>query len=1374
MANRRTKKPSAERLESSGEAPAPRPLADAAADTDEPGAGLPTDFPIVAIGASAGGLEALSKFFSAMPAPTGLGFVVIPHLDPTHVSHLPELLRRHTPMPVAQAQDGAQVQADHVHIIPPNASLTIKRGVLRLGAAVARPGIPRPIDGFLRSLAEYQQERAICIILSGTGSDGTLGLKAIKAEGGLVMAHSPDTAEHDGMPRSAIATGLVDYVLAVEQMPEALLDYVEHAHLRGAPIAVAAGTRPDPLHPILALLSTREGHDFRLYKKPMLLRRIQRRMGLNRIAALGDYCQYLRDTPAEIKALAKDLLIGVTEFFREPEAWAVLKQEVVPQLVAAKHPEAPIRVWVTGCATGEEAYSIGMLLLEGVASSERNGKLQIFATDIDSHALEIGRAGIYPESIASSIAGERLSRFFTRAENSYRVKKELREAVVFAAQNVIADAPFSRLDLIICRNLLIYLELELQQKLIPLFHFALNQNGYLFLGKSETVGQQLNLFEPLSKKWRIYRRKGPVRHLPVNFPLMPETLPGERPSGPRPGYPRPSNNGEVVRALLLARYAPAAVLVNRDCQTLYFHGQTDDYLAQPSGEPTDDLLAMAREGLRLKLRAALHKAMREEQPAVVVAQVKRGELSLRVQVAVTPVEDQRQGVGLWLVTFAAPPGPALEPPPRAIEESAAVRHLEDELASVKKELESVVAELESANEELKVSNEEAMSMNEELQSTNEELETSKEELQSLNEELTTVNAQLEEKVADLERANNDLDNLLTSTHIATLFLDREFRIKRYTPASTRLFNLIPSDINRPVADIANKFSDSKLLADAQKVLETLTPIEREVRTLGGEWYIQQVLPYRTHEDRIEGVVVVYTEITEIKRSEEALRETEERFRTLAETVPDIIFAHRTDGYSDYTNARYYDLTGLPPGSADGFGWTQSLHPEDWEREKSRWRQALATEQPYEIKYRLCSAAGGYRWHLTRGRPIRDASGQVTRWFGVSSDIDDLVHAQEALAQAQKMEAVGQLTGGIAHDFNNLLTVISGNLQLLETRLTDATERKLLDTAAGAAGRGAELVRGLLAFARRQVLQPQVVDLNDIVARMMPVLRRTLGEPIEIATRPGAGLWPALADPAQVEAALLNLCLNARDAMPEGGRLVLETANVTQGATALEAELTPGDYVLLCVSDSGAGMSEEIKNHAFEPFFTTKRASKGSGLGLSMVYGFAKQSGGHVKIDSERRKGTSVKLYLPRAKGAPASAVEEPSRPLEELRGLETVLVVEDDADVCALAVTYLCELGYHVLEAAEAKAALALLEAGEAIDLLFVDLVLPGTMDGHALAREAKKRRPGVRVLYTSGYPRNTIIRTGNLEESDRLLMKPYRKEDLARAVRRILDGPPR
>lgn len=1087
MVKGRTKKPPADRSGPGGDKA--RPVADALAETDEAEEGPPRGFPVVAIGASAGGLGALKRFFSAMPAQSGLGFVVIPHLDPAHVSHLPELLRRHTPMPVEQARDGALVQAEHVHIIPPNALLTIKGGVLHLGAAVARPGIPRPIDGFLRSLAEHQQERAICIIFSGTGSDGTLGLKAIKAEGGLVMVQSPDTAEHDGMPRSAIATGLVDYVLPVEQMPAALLEYFEHAHLRSGPIPIPAGTRHDPLHPILALLCTREGHDFRCYKKAMLLHRIQRRMGLNHIAAIGDYGQYLRDTPAELKALAKDLLIGVTEFFREPEAWAVLEAEVIPRLVAAKHPEAPLRVWVTGCATGEESYSIGMCLLERVASSERNGKLQIFATDIDSHALEIARVGTYPEGMASSLAPERLTRFFTRSDHSYRVKKELREAVVFAPQNLITDAPFSRLDLIICRNLLIYLEPELQQKVIALFHFALNRNGYLFLGKSETVGQQPSLFETLSKKWRIYRRSGPVRHVPADFPLLPEAQPGERPGGPRPRPPRPGDHGKVIRALLLAREA--------------------------------------------------------------------------------------------------------EPAPRPIEESAAVGHLEEELTSVKKELESVVADLESANEELKVSNEEAMSMNEELQSTNEELETSKEELQSLNEELTTVNAQLEEKVTDLERTNNDLDNLL-STHIATLFFDREFRIKRYTPASTRLFNLIPSDRNRPVADIANKFSDGHLLSDAQQVLDTLTPIEREVRTVGGEWYIQRVLPYRTHEDRIEGVVVIYTEITEFKRGEEALRESEERFRTLAETVPDIIFTHRPDGFSDYTNPRFYELTGLPPGAADGFGWTQSLHPEDWARDQSRWRQALAVEQSYEIKYRLQSAAGGYRWHLTRVRPISDLSGRVIKWFGVSSDIDDLVHAQEALAQAQKMEAVGQLTGGIAHDFNNLLTVIGGNLQLIEARFQDdAAGQKLRDAAARAVERGAERVHGLLAFARRQVLQPQAVDLNEIVAGMMPVLRQTLGEPIEIALAPGVDLWAALADPGQVEAALLNLGLNARDAMPEGGRLVLETANGTleQDATAPEAELTPGDYVLLCVSTPARGCRRRPRDR---PSSRSSRPRRGKG------------------------------------------------------------------------------------------------------------------------------------------------------------------------------------
>lgn len=838
----------------------PVALADAVGGVAHPA----LDFPVVAIGASAGALEALKHFFKAMSIPNGMAFVVVVHLDPEHVSHLPELLSQCTAMGVTQVLDGERVEENHVYLIPPKKSLTLENGCLHLDTVVARPHIPMPIDHFLRSLAEDQQDRSIALILSGTGSDGTLGLKEIKAVSGLVMAQQPETAEYDGMPRSAIATGLVDMVLPVESMPKALLDYVEHAELDGGGAeTLASETNQEHLHDLLALLRLRGGHDFRYYKNGMLLRRVRRRMGLSHISALGEYCRYVRDRPTELKALVQDLLISVTAFFREPQAWEVLATEVIPAMVESKPQDASIRVWVAGCATGEEAYSIGMLFLEQMETHPREGKIQIFATDIDKPALEIARAGRYLESIAALFTPQRLSRFFTKADGGYLIKSELREIITFAPQNLVTDAPFSHLDLVSCRNLLIYLEPELQQKVMELFHFSLNPGGYLFLGKSETVGQRRGLFELISKPWRIYRRSETIRQDRVDLPRLATYRPDaqESRSTPRPriasgGY------GEWVGNLLLQRYVPASVLVNGDYRVLYFFGQTDDYLAQQTGDPTDDLLALAREGLRLKLRAGIRQAMSEAREVSVLAEVMRGGVALPIQVTVSPMEDPIQHETLCLVTFrAVEPELATEPVSQAMEESEAIHHLEEELARVRHELESAIEDLEVSNEELRVSNEEAMSMNEELQSTNEELETSKEELQSLNEELTTVNTQLEEKIAELESSNNDLGYLFSSTHIATLFLDRNFYIKRYTPACTRLFSLIPADLNRPITDIASHCSDIEMIADARRVLETLTSSEKEVSTATGEWYLRRVSPYRTQDDRIEGVVVTFADIT---------------------------------------------------------------------------------------------------------------------------------------------------------------------------------------------------------------------------------------------------------------------------------------------------------------------------------------------------------------------------------------------------------------------------------------------------------------------------------------------------------------------------------
>jgi two-component system CheB/CheR fusion protein len=832
-------------------------------------------FPLAGMAASAGGLDAFKKFFSAMPSNSGIAFVLIPHLDPTHESLMVELIARQTPMPVVEATEGMRVEPDHVYIIPPNKYMTISDCVLRLTGPVARGGLQTPIDLFLRSLAEDRQEQAICIILSGTGAHGTLGLRAVKGNGGMSMVQEPKSAEYDRMPQSAIATGLADYVLTPEEMPEALVRYVQHSYLHGQEPDAAVEEAPDHLRQVLALLRARAKYDFSCYRKKMLLRRIERRMGLNHIEQVPAYLGFLRENPDEIKQLVRDLLISVTSFFRDPDAFGALA-EVLPSLVQSKDDDEPVRVWVPACATGEEAFSIAILLLEQLAATHKTSQLQVFATDLDEMALATARQAVYPDSIAADVSSERLSRFFFRTdEHCYRVNKALRDAVVFAIQSPIADPPFSKLDLISCRNLLIYLEPEMQRKIIALFHFALNEGGYLFLGPSETIGRETGLFEPVNKKWRVYRRVGPARPAHVDFPLV---SPAERRSEGKAAVPppalRPNQFAELTQRLLLESYAPAAVLINRAYQVLYFFGATMRYLDQPTGEPTHDLMLLARDGLRTKLRAMVHRASRELEP------IRESGIGFRrngdyvsASVTVRPVHVGKGADSLLLLTFEDEiETPAPQPAPQEHGDSSLVGHLEYELKATREDLQSTIEELESANEELKAANEEVMSMNEELQSANEELETSKEELQSLNEELSTVNGQLQDKVEDLETANNDMANLFNSTDIGTLFLDTNLRIKRFTPAATSLFNLIASDVGRPISDIVQKFNDPSLFEDAQRVQQELTPIQKEVPTHDERWCIRRILPYRTTDNRIDGVVINFVDISDRRRIEEHLRQ----------------------------------------------------------------------------------------------------------------------------------------------------------------------------------------------------------------------------------------------------------------------------------------------------------------------------------------------------------------------------------------------------------------------------------------------------------------------------------------------------------------------
>lgn len=980
----------------------------------DPGEHKPAGPPIVGIGASAGGLDAFKKFFAAMPDGSGLAFVLIPHLDPKHESLMVELIARHTPMPVVEAGEGMAVEPNHVYVLPPNKYMTITGGVLHLTGPVERFGSQTSIDLFLRSLADDRLERAICIIMSGTGAHGTLGLKAVKAAGGMAMVQDPATADYGRMPQSAVGTGLADYVLPVEQMPAALLKYVKHFYVNGGSVVEVVREAPDDLNQVLALLRARTKYDFHCYRKKMLVRRIERRMGLNHFGNLAEYLSHLRNHPDEVRRLARDLFISVTSFFRDGEAFEALESQVIDSLVRVKDSDAPLRVWIPGCATGEEAYSLAILLLERLAGAQKNCRLQVFATDVDEAALETARQGVYPDSIAPDVSPERLARHFTRADGTlYQVNKQVREPVVFAVQNLINDAPFSKLDLISCRNLLIYLEPEVQKKVVTLLHFALSEGGYLFLGPSETIGRQTDLFEPLSKKWRIYRRTGPTRLERVEFPI---SLQPEQPGRPRrlreAGRDRPVNLAELTQRLVVEELGLAAVLINREYEILYFLGPTTRYLDVPTGEPTQDLMMMAREGLRTKLRSAIRKALGEKETVVLTdVQVKRNGDYYPICATVRLVEQPRAAEGLILITFQdqTDTSAGAAPRPTPAPEESLVRQLESELRATKEDLQSTIEELESTNEELKVSNEEVMSMNEELQSANEELETSKEELQSLNEELTTVNNQLQDKVEDLETTTNDITNLLNCTDIATVFLDTQFHIRRFTPPSTRLFSLIATDVGRPLSDIAGKFADAELLAHAEQVLRDLRPIEKEIRT-EDHWWLRRILPYRTLDNRIEGVVLTFSDVTELRRADLERRRSEQRFRIMADSAPVLIWICDTEKAYTWFNKPWLDFVGGSLEQELGDGWARNIHSDDLDLYQRTSRSAFEARGPFAIEYRLRRRDGVFRWVLDNGVPLSGDDDEFTGYIGSCIDITDRKQAETELKKREaELELVAKTT-----------------------------------------------------------------------------------------------------------------------------------------------------------------------------------------------------------------------------------------------------------------------------------------------------------------------------------------------------------------------------
>lgn len=839
-------------------------------------------FPIVAIGASAGGLEALEQFFSHVPADSGMAFVVIQHLDPERKGMMPELLQRATSMAVMQARNRVKVKPNCVYVIPPNSELSILHDSLHLLEPVAPRGLRLPIDFFFRTLADDRHEQAIGVILSGMGSDGTLGARAIKEHGGLVLAQEALSAKFDSMPSSVINAGLADIIASAEKLPQCIIEMLDSSPATPTgsdAIALESEEQKSAFAKICVLLKERTSHDFSLYKKTTVYRRIERRMAIHQIEHIADYVPYLRKNPQELDLLFKELLIGVTSFFRDPATWSYLQDKALPELLATYPAGTALRAWVAGCSTGEEAYSLAITfreLEERLNPADRHS-LQIFATDLDPDAIERARQGIYPPNIAANISEERLKRFFVEnaTGQGYRVAKDIREMVVFAPQNIIMDPPFTKLDILTCRNLLIYLGPELQKKLLPLFHYSLKPGGILMLGSAESIGSFGNLFEPLEGKARLFRRgRSPLPNAVLDFPTRQFSLKAEKLMDTKPESGA-NNLQRLADDLLLQNFSPVAVLVNATGDLVYISGRTSKYLEPAAGKVNWNIYAMAREGLRQAIALALPKALRSGETAHCQNLCVDGNGgSQMLNLTVHPIQEPAGLRGMAMLVFTdipTPPAPVSVSGKRSPRRSERELAMEQALARAVQETQSLREEMQTSQEEVKSASEELQSTNEELQSTNEELTTSKEEMQSLNEELQTVNVELQSKVDELSSANNDMKNLLNSTDMATVFLDNALHVRRFTTQATRLFKLIASDVGRPLSDIVTDLAYPELKLDAEEVLRTLVFSDREIVTSDGRWFQVKIMPYRTLENVIDGVVITFNDISRAKILEAELR-----------------------------------------------------------------------------------------------------------------------------------------------------------------------------------------------------------------------------------------------------------------------------------------------------------------------------------------------------------------------------------------------------------------------------------------------------------------------------------------------------------------------
>ena len=1314
---------------------------------------------VVGIGASAGGLDPLVRFFENLPKDTGMAFVIVQHLSPDFKSLMDELLARHTPLPIHLVEDGMPVEADHIYLIPAKKEMIVSGGRLLLSERGRQQELTLPIDVFFRSLAQDYGSKAVAIVLSGGGSDGSRGISHVHETGGLVLVQDLESAQFDGMPKAAIETGVVDHTLLPEDMPRMLLERAE-----GSLADPPNGVEPAPqtrrgLEALYDVLETEFGLDFNHYKPSTVTRRIERRLGLAQAQSVDEYLVRLRSERDELDALYRDLLIGVTRFFRDPEAFALLEQRILPELLTREPRNAPLRLWVAGCATGEEAYSLAILLQE-LSATYGERPIKIFATDVHRGSLAQATLGVYGEEAIANVSADRLARYFMQNGNTYQVVPELRQMVVFAQHNVISDAPFTRVDFISCRNLLIYLQPPAQQRVLSFFHFALSQAGMLFLGPSESLGPLADGFEIIDKHWQLYRKGTEVR-TPVDARHRSTVAVNTRLTVPSVVAPARHSLGQLLSIYdaLLEETMPPSLLLTERGELVHAMGGAARFLRVRDGRQSLDVLDLVDAELKMILAGGLKRALAEQAPVVFNGVRIRSDDQL-YRVTIRAVVGRAANVRHAVVSFEAQSSQAKPAAAPAIQidvdqvSEQQLAALEAELGTTKESLQAAIEQLEASNEELQASNEELQSSNEELQSTNEEL-------QSVNEELYTVNAEYQRKIAELTELTNDMDNLLASTEIGTIFLDGQLRIRKFTPQVTETFGLLPHDVGRSIETFAHKMHHPGLVDDLKRVLTSGQAVERDLTDVHGKSFFLRLLPYRA-KGVIDGVVLTLIDVTGLKTAEDALFHERYLLNSLLRTVPDAIYFKDARGRYIRCNHAMAARLGVH-NAADAIGKTAFDMPEqDAAMAMHREDEAvLRVGQPQHYRLeRRCDQRGVEAWDMVTRLPLVDRSNATVGVIAIFRDVTEQVRAKAKIDDEVRRR--DQFLAMLSHELRNPLGAVVTATAMLKAADAGNTHARTIDVLQRQSRQMARLLDDLLDASRvtqnKIELRRRVVDLRLVAAEAADVVRpqareRGLELRLDLPQQP---LW-VHGDAARLQQIHINLLSNAVKYTPRGGYVELTATPDGNGA------------VLVRITDTGAGIPSHMLESVFDLFVQAKHtldhADGGLGVGLTLVRALVEMHGGTVTARSDGDgQGSEFAVRLPLT-SAPADTQIQDASSGSDIPAGTTVVVVEDNADSLEMLCSMLKLAGATCHSAGDGRSALALIDEVSP-DVVILDVGLPH-LDGLEVARRIRSnpRHAGVRLIALTGYGLASDRQATAKAGFDHHLVKPVQPADLFKAI---------